>query len=138
MAGVSSADNWRWQLVREYLGLPEATAQAVKPPPPPSAAEGYFVFVLDGIGLVLATEREVAQTAACQWNGGGPRPCPGAAPAKVVTKFAGPYDNSTDAFKDLKTKLECEHGYWGDKALIGGKGYWLQNNIGMSACKSVK
>lgn len=137
--GVPPADNWRWQETRGYLGLPEAEGTGAAPQPSgPTAAEGYYVMILEGIGLVLATEREVAQTPACSWNGGGPRPCPGAPPAAISGRLGGPYNNSTEAFADLKTRLECSRGYWGDFTEVGGKRQWLQNNITVAACKTVK
>lgn len=97
-----------------------------------------YAFVLKDIGLVVATGDAVNTTPACQWNGGGPRPCPGAPPAQVVGTLGGPYASEQDAMNDLKTRLDCLNGYWGLFINYGSGRAWLQNNVTASACRSVK
>lgn len=104
----------------------------------PSTGGSYYAFVLDGIGVVVATEQAVAETPACQWTGGGPRPCPGAPPAKELGRLGGPYSSVDAAKADLKTRLECQVGYWGPKAKWGSGWHWLQNNVTTADCKSVQ
>lgn len=95
--------------------------------------------MLKGIGLVIATEKEATTTHGCEWNGGGPRPCPNGKPAEIVGKAGnqGGYASAAEAKADLKKSLECSSGYWGAKANVFG-GQWLQNNVGTTDCKVVK
>jgi hypothetical protein len=104
-----------------------------------TAADKVYVYALKGIGLVIATEKDVTTTHACIWNGGGPRPCPDGKPAEILGK-AGKgdgYASAADAHADLKTSLTCTNGYWGLKADVFG-GQWLQNNVTSADCKSIK
>jgi hypothetical protein len=105
---------------------------------PLATSEPLFVFNLEGIGMVIATVKDVAETPACQWTGGGPRPCPGAKPAKIASQFGGPYASEAQARADLKSRMECDTGYWGAFARVDGKTPWLQNNVGLADCKVVK
>ncbi len=97
-----------------------------------------YAFVLDGIGVVLATPDQVQKTSHCVWNGGGPRPCPGAPAAKSLGHVGGPYASEQDARADLKSKLTCFRGHWGTFINIGNGKAWLQNNVGEGDCRSVK
>jgi hypothetical protein len=105
---------------------------------PMPKSEPLFTFVLNGIGVVIATEKDVATTPSCTWTGGGPRPCPNGKPATIAQKFGGPYDTEAQARADLKSRMECGNGYWGPWANIGGGHPWLQNNVSLDDCKSVK
>jgi hypothetical protein len=110
------------------LGNPVVHAAAV--------AEPVNVYLLEGIGVVITTEKDATTRPACNWTGGGPRPC--TAPAKIAQKFSGPFASVEAAKADLKTKLDCASGYWGSFAIIGGKNHWLQNNVGTGDCKTHK
>jgi len=88
-----------------------------------------------GIGVVIATEHDAKPRPSCQWSGGG-LDC--TRPAPVFQRIGGPYSSPAQAHSDLKTKLTCGNGYWGAFATIGGKPYWLQNNVTLSDCQSVK
>ena len=136
--GVSHADNWRWQVVRGYLGLPEATGAPQRQPSGPTAAEGYYVFLLGengGIGFVIATDREANTTPSCQWAGGG-LDC--TQPAPIFQRLSGPYHNPDQARAYLKTTLACGNGYWGAYGYVGDQKYWLQNNVTLADCLTVQ
>jgi hypothetical protein len=102
----------------------------------PTAGTDYYVFVLKDIGLVAATPDEVRTRPACQWSGGGPPPC--TAPATAIGTLGGPYPSVAAARADMKTKLDCQSGYWGTFLPLGSGRAWLQNNIGGGDCRSVK
>ncbi len=105
------------------------------PPPTATAVSQYYVYVLAGIGFYIGTESSVKTTQSCRFAGGGL--CPNNPPT-IAGVYSGPFSSVSAAKADLKTKLECQSGYWGPQGLYGGKWYWLQNNVGTSDCKSVK
>ena len=108
---------------------------------PPSATAPVFAYILEGIGVVVTTEAAVKTQFACMYVGGGPPlggPCPNSGPPRVAQTLGGPYPSLSAAKADLKTKLDCFRGYWGDFITIGDKNYYLQNNVGVADCKSVK
>jgi hypothetical protein len=115
--------------------LPPAPARV--PVPAPAAAPVY-AYVLEGIGVVVAPEAIVKTRPHCQWTGGGPRPCPGAPPGKIVGVLGGPYASEQAAKADLKTKLDCFNGYWGAFINHGPGTAWLQNNVTTADCRTVK
>lgn len=119
-------------------GCGKPATQAAAPPTAQPATAGVYVFVLEGIGVVLAREDVVRTRPHCEWNGGGPRPCPGAPPAKAIGALGGPYASEGAARADLKTKLDCFNGYWGAFINYGSGKAWLQNNVGTGDCRSVK
>lgn len=103
-------------------------------PPQPKPAPQYYVYVLEGIGLVIATPERVATQPASAYTGGGSDP----RTATVAQLFSGPYPSEAAARADMKTKLECGSGNWGNFAYIGGKIYWLQNEVKLSDCRVVR
>ncbi len=127
----SVQDVWR----PDGCGKP-ATAGA--PVTPQVASGGIYVYVLDGIGVVMARQDVVSTRPHCQWTGGGPRPCPGAPPAKAVGVLGGPYASEQAAKADMKAKLDCFNGYWGAFINYGSGKAWLQNNITTGDCRSLK
>lgn len=102
----------------------------------PTEGTDYYVFVLTGIGLVVATPDDVRTRPACQWSGGGPPPC--TTPATAERTLGGPYPSVDAARADMKTKLDCQRGYWGTFLMLGASKAWLQNNIGGDDCRSLK
>ena len=128
-------------------GTPSVTSVAPSAPPSqPAAAEGQtgtaatavYVYVLDGIGLVAATQNSVSTRRACEWAGGGPRPCPNSGPARSVGVLGGPYASEGAAKAAMKSKLDCQQGHWGAFINYGSGKAWLQNNITTGDCRSVK
>jgi hypothetical protein len=121
-------------------------APAPAPELPPIEPDMYYAFVFSGIGVAIATGAEATTTPGCVWNGGGPRPCPGAGPARIQGIASGPFSDPAEVHADLKTKLVCRNGYWGPQAQFGSGGtglaaggwVWLQNNVGTSDCKVVQ
>lgn len=106
---------------------------------PQSGGNQFYAFVLDhGIGLVLASQQTVNSRGYCQWAGGGTAPCP--QPAQIIGNLGGPYASVEDGINDLKTKLDCQSGYWGLFIRFGGGDgrAWLQNNVGTNGCRTVK
>jgi len=128
-----------------------ADARVTSPPAPPrpetaatrqpmAPAEAYYVYALDhGIGLVIATQETVRTRGYCNWTGGGVHPCP--TPASVVRTYGGPYGSVDAARADMRSKLDCERGAWGAFVRTGpamGDRFYLQNNLGVGDCRSVK
>jgi hypothetical protein len=101
-------------------------------------AAGIYVFVLADIGVVAATQETVRTRLRCEWTGGGPRPCPQAGAAQTIGTLGGPYPTENDARADMKTKLDCQRGYWGAFIAYGSGKAWLQNNVSTADCRSVK
>lgn len=121
---------------------PVAVAPMAIPTPKvvPTAAPApvYYAYLLGadgGIGVVVATEQDAQTRPSCQWAGGG-LDC--SHPAAVFQRLGGPYASLAAADADLKAKLSCGTGYWGAYALINSKAYWLQNNVGLEQCKTIK
>jgi hypothetical protein len=127
---------------KNKLGCGTSDASATPPPPPLGTGGGgvasasYYVFVLENIGLVLATQDTVRTRPSCDWAGGGPQPC--SAPASVVGTLGGPYPTEAAARADMRTKLDCQSGHWGTFINYGTGRAWLQNNITGSDCRSMK
>jgi hypothetical protein len=127
----SVQDVWR----SDGCGKPVTAAAPVTPSP---AAGGIYVYILDGIGVVMARQDVVRTRPRCEWTGGGPRPCPGAPPANAVGTLGGPYASEQAAKADMKAKLDCFNGYWGAFINYGSGKAWLQNNITTGDCRTMK
>lgn len=116
---------------------PPPAVASISRPPPPSPAAAYYVVGLDReIGIVVASEEALRTRPYCSWTGGGPQPCTG--PANVVVTYGGPYASVDEARADMRARLACENGYRGPFVRHGNGRFWLQNNLGVSDCHSVK
>jgi hypothetical protein len=112
--------------------IPTATAIPTTAPAP------FYVYLLGadgGIGVVIATEQEAKTRPSCQWAGGG-LDC--SRPAPIFQALGGPYASLAQAHADLKSTLTCGNGYWGPFMTLGTKFYWLQNNVTLNDCRSIK